>query len=98
MEIEKKKTNHFSLSKKWKNLFAKAWMMIPMVKYTKVMSTSLIIITANLKDEVKGYPKKRILGETAITDDDYFCYERDLKYQILLASKQKKMFRINVFL
>lgn len=38
--------------------------------------------------EVEGYPfQKRILGETDNTyDEDYFCYERNLKYLDVLAT------------
>lgn len=41
--------------------------------------------------EVEGYPfEKRILGETdKYYDEDYFCYERNLKYlDLLVASKE----------
>lgn len=38
--------------------------------------------------EVEGYPfQKRFLGETDNTyDEDYFCYERNLKYLDVLAT------------
>jgi hypothetical protein len=37
---------------------------------------------------VEGYPfEKRILGETDQNyDEDYFCYERNLKYLDILAA------------
>jgi hypothetical protein len=40
--------------------------------------------------EVEGYPFQKILGETDNNyDEDYFCYERDLKYLDILAATKR---------
>ena len=49
--------------------------------------------------EVDGYPfKKRILGETNYDyDEDYFCYERNLKYLDVLATIHKDVMELMYF-
>lgn len=49
--------------------------------------------------EVEGYPfQKRILGETDNTyDEDYFCYERNLKYLDVLATIHEDVLEILYF-
>ena len=49
--------------------------------------------------EVEGYPfQKRILGETDNTyDEDYFCYERNLKYIDVLATIHEDVLEILYF-
>jgi hypothetical protein len=69
-----------------------------MVKFTKVIS--LIIDIANLKDtKWKAIPFKRKLGETDNKyDEDYFCYERDLKYLDILAATKEDVLELMYFL
>lgn len=49
--------------------------------------------------EVDGYPfQKRILGETDNTyDEDYFCYERNIKYLDVLATIHEDVLEILYF-
>ena len=49
--------------------------------------------------EVEGYPfHKRILGETDENyDEDYFCYERNLKYLDVLAATKEDVFELMYF-
>ena len=49
--------------------------------------------------EVEGYPtQKRVLGKTDENyDDDYFCYERNLKYLDTLATIHTDVFELMYF-
>ena len=49
--------------------------------------------------EVEGYPfEKRILGETdEYYDEDYFCYERNLKYLDILAVTKEDVLELMYF-
>jgi hypothetical protein len=51
------------------------------------------------KYEVEGYPfQKRILGETDnFYDEDYFCYERNLKYLDYLAATHNDVLELMYF-
>lgn len=49
--------------------------------------------------EVEGYPfQKRILAETdQYYDEDYFCYERELKYLDVLAATKEDVLELMYF-
>jgi hypothetical protein len=61
---------------------------------------SLIIKYSESKGyEVEGYPfQKRFLGETdQYYDEDYFCYERNLKYLAILAATKEDVLELMYF-
>jgi hypothetical protein len=72
-------------------------------KYAEIYESevrSLIIDYCESKGyEVEGYPfQKRILGETDENyDEDYFCYERNLKYLDILAENQEDVLELMYF-
>jgi hypothetical protein len=60
----------------------------------------LIIKYCENKDyEVEGYPfRKRVLGETDNDyDEDYFCYERNLKYLDVLTAIHEDVMELMYF-
>jgi hypothetical protein len=87
MEIEKINSEILTIYQKWKNLSQS----MDDDTYAEIYESdvrSLIIEYCESKGyEVEGYPfQKRLLGETDNNyDEDYFCYERDLKYLDTLA-------------
>jgi hypothetical protein len=72
-------------------------------KYAEIYESavrSLIIDYCESKGyEVEGYPfQKRALGETDnYYDEDYFSYERNLKYLDILAENQKDVLELMYF-
>jgi hypothetical protein len=72
-------------------------------KYAEIYESevrSLIIDYCESKGyEVEGYPfQKRVLGETDnYYDEDYFCYERNLKYLDILAENQEDVLELMYF-
>ncbi|MGK0254416.1 MAG: hypothetical protein ACI9OE_001917 [Mariniflexile sp.] len=72
-------------------------------KYAEIYESavrSLIIDYCESKGyEVEGYPfEKRNLGETDENyDEDYFCYERNLKYLDVLAENQEDVLELMYF-
>ena len=72
-------------------------------KYAEIYESevrSLIISYCESKRyEVEGYPfQKRILGETDnFYDEDYFCYERNLKYLDYLAATHDDVLELMYF-
>jgi hypothetical protein len=99
MVIEKIKSKILSIYQKWKNLSQS----IDDDTYGEIYESdirSLIIEYCESKGyEVEGYPfQKRKLGETDNKyDEDYFCYERDLKYLDILAATKEDVLELMYF-
>jgi hypothetical protein len=99
MEIEKIKAEILQIYPKWKELGAS----FDDEKYAEMYEGSvrnLIISYCESKGyEIEGYPfQKRILGEADdYYDEDYFCYERNLKYLDVLASTHDDVLELMYF-
>jgi len=99
MEIEEIKEEILKMHVKWKSLSDS----FDDDKYAEIYESdvrSLIISYCESKGyEVEGYPfQKRILGETdQYYDEDYFCYERNLKYLDFLAATQEDVLELMYF-
>lgn len=99
MGIEEIKAEILKMHVKWKSLSNS----FDDDKYAEIYESdarSLIIIYCESKGyEVEGYPfQKRILGETdQFYDEDYFCYERNLKYLDVLAATQEDVLELMYF-
>jgi hypothetical protein len=99
MEIEKIKSEILSIYQKWKNLSQS----MDDDTYGEIYESdvrSVIIEYCESKGyEVEGYPfQKRKLGETDNKyDEDYFCYERDLKYLDILAATKEDVLELMYF-
>jgi DUF1365 family protein len=99
MEIEKIKNEILTIYQKWSNLSQS----MDDDTYAEIYESdvrSLIIDYCESKGyEVEGYPfQKRILGETDNNyDEDYFCYERDLKYLDTLAETKEDVLELMYF-
>lgn len=99
MEIENCKARIKAIYEKWKNLGSS----MDDDTYAEIYEGEvryLIIAYCESKNyEVEGYPfQKRILGETDENyDEDYFCYERDLKYLDVLATTNDDVLELMYF-
>lgn len=99
MEIEEIKAEILKMHVKWKSLSDS----FDDDKYAEIYESdvrSIIISYCESKGyEVEGYPfQKRILGETdQYYDEDYFCYERNLKYLDVLAATQEEVLELMYF-
>lgn len=99
MGIEEIKLEIQNIYPKWKNLSDS----FDDDKYAEIYESdvrSLIIAYCESKGyEVDGYPfQKRILGETDNNyDEDYFCYERNLKYLDVLATIHEDVMELMYF-
>jgi hypothetical protein len=99
MELNEIKAEIVKIYLKWKQLSDS----FDDDKYAEIYESavrSLIIDYCESKRyEVEGYPfQKRILGETDnYYDEDYFCYERDLKYLDILAENQEGVLDLMYF-
>lgn len=99
MQIEKIKAEILQIYPKWKELGHS----LDDDKYAEIYEGSVrywIISYCESKGyEVEGYPfQKRILGQTDdYYDEDYFCYERNLKYLDVLASIHDDVFELMYF-
>ena len=99
MEIEEIKAEILKMHVKWKSLSDS----FDDDKYAEIYESdvrSTIISYCESKGyEVEGYPfQKRILGETdQYYDEDYFCYERNLKYLDVLAAIQEDVLELMYF-
>ncbi|MDD2819854.1 MAG: hypothetical protein PHW29_01195 [Flavobacterium sp.] len=99
MEIEKIKIQILTIYQKWNNLSHT----MDDDTYAEIFESdvrSLIINYCESKGyEVEGYPfQKRILGETDQNyDEDYFCYERNLKYLDILAATKEDVLELMYF-
>ncbi|WP_264564411.1 hypothetical protein [Flavobacterium sp. N3904] len=99
MKIERIKAEILKIYPKWKELGH----CFDDDKYAEMYEGSvrdLIISYCESKGyEVEGYPfQKRILGETDdYYDEDYFCYERNLKYLDILASTHDGILELMYF-
>jgi hypothetical protein len=99
MELDVIKVNIVKIYLKWKQLSDS----FDDDKYAEIYESdvrSMIIDYCESKGyEVEGYPfQKRILGETDENyDEDYFCYERNLKYLDILAENQEDVLELMYF-
>jgi hypothetical protein len=99
MEIAKIKTEIQAIFLNWKNCESD----LDGDKYAEIYESgvrSLIISYCESKGyEIEGYPfQKRNLGETDETyDEDYFCYERELKYLDYLAVTHEDVLELMYF-
>jgi len=99
MEIDKIKTEIERIYLNWNNCESD----LDGDKYAEIYESSvrrLIISYCESKNyEVEGYPfQKRILGKTDETyDEDYFCYEREIKYLDYLAAIQDDVLELMYF-
>ena len=99
MDIEKIKVQILTIYQKWNNLSHT----MDDDTYAEIYESdvrSLIINYCESKGyEVEGYPfQKRILGETdQYYDEDYFCYERNLKYLDILAANKEDVLELMYF-
>ena len=99
MDFENIKADILEIYPKWKALGST----YDDEKYSEIYEgcvRDLIISYCESKGyEVEGYPfQKRILGATEeYYDEDYFCYERNLKYLDVLASTHDDVFEILYF-
>jgi hypothetical protein len=99
MEIAEIKTKIGKIHTNWKNCNVD----LDGDKYAELYESdvrSLIISYCENKGyEVEGYPfQKRILGETDNHyDEDYFCYERNLKYLDYLAVTHEDVLELVYF-
>ena len=99
MGIEKIKVQILAIYQKWNNLSQSK----DDDTYAEIYESdvrSLIINYCESKCyEVEGYPfQKRLLGETdQYYDEDYFCYERNLKYLDILAATKEDVLELMYF-
>jgi hypothetical protein len=99
MDVEKIKAQILSIYHQWNSLSNT----MDDDKYAELYESdvrSLIIDYCESKGyEVEGYPfEKRILGETDQNyDEDYFCYERNLKYLDILAATKDDVLDLMYF-
>jgi hypothetical protein len=99
MDIEKIKVRILSIYHQWNSLSHT----MDDDKYAELYESdvrSLIIDYCESKGyEVEGYPfEKRILGETDQNyDENYFCYERNLKYLDILATTKDDVLDLMYF-
>ncbi|MFV8336553.1 hypothetical protein ACNQF7_10795 [Flavobacterium sp. RSP29] len=99
MGIEEIKAEILKMHIKWKSLSDS----FDDDKYAEIYESdvrSLIISYCESKGyEVEGYPfQKRILAETdQYYDEDYFCYERELKYLDVLAATKEDVLELMYF-
>ena len=99
MGIEKIKVQILAIYQKWNNLSQSK----DDDTYAEIYESdvrSLIINYCESKGyEVEGYPfQKRLLGETdQYYDEDYFCYERNLKYLDILAATKEDVLELMCF-
>lgn len=99
MEIEKIKTEILAIYPQWKNLSDS----FDDDKYAEIYESNvrdiLLAYCESKGYEVDGYPfQKRILGETDNNyDEDYFCYERNLKYLDVLATIHEDVMELMYF-
>lgn len=99
MDIEKIKAQILDIYPQWNSLSHS----MDDDKYAELYESdvrSLIIDYCESKGyEVEGYPfEKRVLGETDQNyDEDYFCYERNLKYLDILAATKDDVLELMYF-
>ena len=99
MEVEKIKAEILKIYPEWRKLSDS----LDDDKYGEIYESevrTLIIDYCESKGyEVEGYPfEKRILGETdEYYDEDYFCYERNLKYLDILAATKEDVLELMYF-
>ena len=99
MEIEKIKAEILHIYSHWKNT-SNSIAGDKDAELEESFVRDLIISYCESKGyEVDGYPfQKRILGETDNEyDEDYFCYERNLKYLEVLATIKEDVMELMYF-
>jgi hypothetical protein len=99
MDIEKIKSSILTIYQKWKNLSHSMDDDTYAELYESDVRSLIIEYCESQRYEVEGYPfQKRILGETDQNfDEDYFCYERDLKYLDILAGSKEDVLELMYF-
>lgn len=99
MDIEKIKSKILTIYQKWKNLSQSMDDDTYAELYESDVRSLIIEYCESQGYEVEGYPfQKRILGETdEYYDEDYFCYERNLKYLDVLAANQEDVLELMYF-
>jgi len=99
MEVEKIKSEILNIYSHWKNT-SDSIAGDKEAELEESFVRDLIINYCEIKGyEVDGYPfHKQILGETDNNyDEDYFCYERNLKYLDVLATIHEDVMEILYF-
>jgi len=99
MEIEKIKIQIQSIYLKWNSLSQSMDDDTYAELYESDVRNLIIDYCENKGYEVEGYPfQKRILGQTDNEyDEDYFCYERNLKYLDVLAATKEDVLELMYF-
>jgi hypothetical protein len=99
MDIEKIKSKILTIYQKWKNLSQSMDDDTYAELYESDVRSLIIEYCESQGYEVEGYPfQKRILGETdEYYDEDYFCYERNLKYLDVLAANHEDVLELMYF-
>ncbi|MBX9886556.1 MAG: hypothetical protein K2Y30_01315 [Flavobacteriaceae bacterium] len=99
MELEKIKAEIIIIYAEWRKLSDS----LDDDKYGEIYESEVRTLIINYCErkgyEVEGYPfEKRILGETdEYYDEDYFCYERNLKYLDTLAASKEDVLELMYF-
>lgn len=99
MELNEIKTEIVKIYLEWKNLSDS----FDDDKYAELYESDVRSLIINYFEskayDVEGYPfEKRILGETdEYYDEDYFCYERNLKYLDILAETKADVLELMYF-
>jgi hypothetical protein len=99
MEIEQIKAEILKIHQQWKNTPDSIAGDMDAELEESFVRDLITSYCENKGYEVEGYPfQKRILGETDNTyDEDYFCYERNLKYLDVLATIHEDVLEILYF-
>lgn len=99
MEIDKIKTEILAIYHKWNNTSDSLAGDSDAELYESFVRDLIINYCESKGYQVDGYPfQKRILGETNENyDEDYFCYERNLKYLDVLTTIHKDVMELMYF-
>lgn len=99
MEIEQIKTEILKIYPQWKNTMDSIAGDKDAELEESFVRDLIIKYCENKGYEVDGYPfQKQILGETDNDyDEDYFCYERNLKYLDVLATIHEDVMELMYF-
>jgi hypothetical protein len=99
MDKEKIKVLILTIYQKWNNLTHSMDDDTYAELYESDVRSLIIDYCENKGYEVEGYPfQKRFLGKTdQYYDDDYFCYERNLKYLDILGATKEDVLELMYF-